>query len=122
MTEKKSDDNIMGAIAYLLGWLTGLIMYVMYKEKSKFVTFHGLQSIILSVVEFVVFFVLAIFIWIVGMILGAVSFGIGFIVVPIGMLLILVLYLAVTVFLMYKAYMGEKYKLPVIGEYAEKYV
>jgi len=121
MTEKKSDDNIMAALAYLLGWLTGLVMYVMYKEKSKFVTFHGIQSIILSIVEFVVFFALLIVIWIVGAILGAVTFGIGFMIVPIGMLVLLVIMLAVTVFMMYKAYMGQKYKLPYIGDMAEKY-
>ena len=121
MTEKKSDDNIMGAIAYLLGWLTGLIMYLMYKDKSKFVTFHGMQSIILSVVEIAVFMAVAIVIWIVGIILAVVTMGIGMIVIPLGLLLIFVVYIAVTVFLMYKAYKGEKYKLPYIGDMAEKY-
>jgi uncharacterized membrane protein len=122
MVEKKSDENIMGALAYLIGWLTGLIMYVMYKDKSKFVTFHGLQSIFLSIVEMVVFFVLFVIIWVVGIVLAMVTFGVGMIVAPIGMLLVLVLALAVTVFMMWKAYNGEKYKLPYIGDLAEKYV
>jgi uncharacterized membrane protein len=36
-------------------------------------------------------------------------------------LLVAVAYIALAIFLMFKAYKGDKFKLPVIGDMAEKY-
>jgi uncharacterized membrane protein len=121
MVDAKKDENLMAAIAYVLGWVTGLIMYLMHKDKSKYVSFHGVQSIILNVVEIPVFVILMFGVMIVGGVAGAVTMGIGTLLIPMGMLVLFCLFIAITVFMMYKAYKGEKYKLPFIGDLAEKY-
>jgi len=113
---KASDDNMMGALAYLLGIITGVIMYVMYKDKSKYVAFHGMQSIIFSAIAFVV--------WIVVLIVGMVLMIIPVIGWIIGIILwfgMVVVFLGAWIYLMYNAYKGVKFKLPVIGALAEKY-
>ena len=37
--------NVAGLLSYVLGWLTGLIFFLIEKE-NKFVRFHALQSMI----------------------------------------------------------------------------
>ncbi len=97
------DENIAGLLSYLLGFITGIIFYVLEKE-SKFVRFHAMQSIILFIGIMVLTFVLG-FIPIVGWILS---------------LLIGPLSLILWIILMVKAYQHEYFKLPVIGDMAEK--
>ena len=91
------DNKMMYAFAYVLGWVSGLIVYLVKKEDAV-AKFHGMQSILLSVVWFV---------------LGMVTLGFGFILFP----LILLIHL----FLAYKAYSGEKFMVPVLGKYAEQF-
>ncbi len=95
--------NIVGILCYLGGILSAILLLLLEKE-NKFVRFHAMQSAI----TFVAFFVLS-------AILAIIPF-IGWVLSP----LIWLLGLAVFLFLMYKAYQGEKYKLPVIGDIAEK--
>jgi len=97
-TGLKENDNIMAALAYLLGFVSGIIIYLIEKDKpdkSRFVMFHAVQAIILGVVWFIIAFVPII-----------------------GQLVILITW----VIMLYKAYSGEEYHLPVIGDYAEKYI
>jgi uncharacterized membrane protein len=117
-TAKGSEDNIMAALAYFLAPLTSIIFYVLYKEKgNKFVLFHAVQSGLYGVALWVVSFG-----WmIISMIVTMVSGGIlGLCMLPVS-LLIFAVFVCSWVFLMYKAYSGEKYKLPVLGDMAEKY-
>lgn len=116
-TAKGGDSNLMGAIAYLCGWLTGVIMYLVKKD-DKFVKFHAIQSILLSVVVMVVFVGLMVVTLILGFIpvINVVAGILALIVYPLMMLVMLLLML----FLMWKAYQGEKFKLPLIGDFAEK--
>jgi uncharacterized membrane protein len=97
------DENIAGLLCYVLGWVTGLVFFLIEKD-SKFVRFHAMQSII-------VFGVLSVASIIFGWIplIGGVIGGV------IG-LLSLVLW----IILMIKAYQGEKFKLPWAGDIAEK--
>ncbi|MBM3150360.1 MAG: hypothetical protein FJZ88_10120, partial [Chloroflexi bacterium] len=39
------EENIAGLLCYVLGWVTGLIFFLIEKD-SKFVRFHAMQSII----------------------------------------------------------------------------
>lgn len=97
-TESKENDNIMAALAYFMGIVTGLIIYLIEKDKpdkSRYVMFHAMQAIILSIVWFILMFI---------PIIGQLAIVISWI------------------FMMYKAYSGEEYHLPVIGDYAEKYI
>ncbi len=97
------EENIAGLLCYVLGWITGLVFFLIEKE-NKFVRFHAVQSII-------VFGALTV----VSMVLGMIP--VINLVTPIIGLLGLVLW----IILMIKAYQGQKYKLPWAGDLAEKY-
>ncbi len=100
--------NIVGVLCYLGGILSAILLLVLEKD-NKFVRFHAMQSAITFVVLIVIAAVLsaiASFVWIL------------FALIP----LVWMLGLIVFIFLMYKAYQGEKYKLPMIGDIAEKQV
>lgn len=103
--------NVAGLLCYLFGWISGLIFY--FIEKDRFVRFHAVQSIILfgaiQILQFVVFPLF--FRW---------SFSLLLIWGTINSLL-WVAELIVAILLMVKAYNNEMYKLPFIGDLAEKY-
>ncbi len=94
------DDNLMGAISYI-----GIIAVVMLlvKKDSEYVRFHAKQGTVLFIGE-VVLWVLQILAWFLFFVWGLVW---------------LVLLLA-SIIGFIKAFSGEKYKLPVIGDLADK--
>ena len=99
----KGNENLMGAVSYLLGFVTGIIMLLVEKQ-SKFVRFHAMQSTMMFGGLFVVNIVLGfipILGWLVGLILSFVAF-------------------ILWIVLMWKAFQGEMYKLPYVGDMAEK--
>jgi len=98
------EENIAGLLCYVAGWVTGLIFFLIEKD-SKFVKFHAMQSIVTFVALFIIYIVLS-FIPFIG----------GMIAVVVGLLM-----LVVWIVLMIKAYQGVKYKLPVVGDLAEKW-
>jgi uncharacterized membrane protein len=97
------EPNIAGMLCYVLGALTGIVFLVIEKE-SRFVRFHAMQSTIFGVAWFVLNIVLS-FIPVIGWMLRMII-GLG------GLIL--------WILLMLKAYQGQMYKLPVIGDIAEK--
>jgi uncharacterized membrane protein len=112
--EKKSstglDSNIGGLLSYVLGWITGLILFLI-EEKDEFVRFHAMQSIIFFGAITVVMIV----------------FGILELIPYIGILFVILTSLVglfafvMWIILMVKAYQGERFKLPIAGDLAEKY-
>jgi uncharacterized membrane protein len=112
MAEKTSmnlDENVAGALCYVLGWVTGIIFYIIEKE-NKFIRFHAMQSII-------VFLPLMIIIGIVQGILLFIPF-IGWAISGLIGLLTFILWIV----LMFKAYNGEKWKVPIVGDIAENQI
>ncbi|MDD5473611.1 MAG: DUF4870 domain-containing protein [Candidatus Methanoperedens sp.] len=99
------DENIEGVLCYVLGFITGIVFMVLEKE-NKFVRFHAMQSIATFLPLFVIGYVIG-FIPLIGWVIG-----------PLFGLLTLVLWLL----LMFKAYKGELYKLPIAGDFAEKQI
>ncbi len=87
----------------MVGLVTGLIFFLIEKE-SKFVKFHAMQSICASVAFFVIGMVLA-FIPVIGVFSG---------------MLLNLGGLALWILCMVKAYQGEQFRLPVIGDIAAK--
>jgi len=106
MTEPQSNktstgiqQNVAGLLCYLLWWITGIIFLIIEKE-NKVVRFHAWQSIIvfgtISILQAILFWVpiLNWIIWAAGVILW--------------------------IILMYKAYQGKMYKIPIAGNIAEQ--
>ncbi|MEK6690374.1 MAG: DUF4870 domain-containing protein [Nitrospirota bacterium] len=108
------EPNLAAALSYVLSIITGVIFFVIEKE-NKYVRFHAMQAILFGAAWIVL--------WIV---LGIVSLGLIFVPI-IGWIINAVIYLGLGLggfilwlLLMYKAYQGEKFKLPIIGDIAEK--
>jgi uncharacterized membrane protein len=109
--------NTAGALAYLAGIVTGILFLVIDPYKTdRFVRFHSFQSIFFNVAWIALWIA-----WtIVGLVLGAVTKGLFFLLqVPIDLVL-MVGGFALWAFLMYSAYQGKMTKLPVIGALAAK--
>ncbi len=117
------DPKIGGLVSYLFGWITGLIMYLIEKE-NKYVRFHAMQSILLSVATTVIFIGIMIILGILTQIPGL-GLVVALLAIPINGLLGLGFF-ALWIFMMYKGFSGydtgEKFKLPIIGDQAEKIV
>lgn len=95
--------NVAALLSYLLGFITGIIFYLIEKE-NKFVRFHAMQSIVTFGALFVA-----------GVVVGFLPV-IGLALLPVLWVLEVVLW----VVLMIKAYQGEMFKLPIAGDIAEK--
>jgi len=97
------DEHIEAALCYFFLWV-GAIVFLIIENKSKFVRFHAMQSLLvflsLSIVSFIFKFI---------PILGIVF---SYIVIPIIMIILWIV-------LTYLSYKGEKYKIPFIGYIAE---
>ena len=115
LAKKNENANLMAAVSYFLGIITGLIVYLMEKN-DKYVRFHAMQSILLTVALFIVSIVLGIL----SMVFAIATLGVGIFLLGIIYLLFWLACFLLWLFLMWKAYSGEKYKLPVIGDMAEK--
>ncbi len=100
-----SNENVRGALAYFLGIITGIVFLIVEKN-SRFVRFHAMQSTITFGILFVLNFIIG---WVplLGAILGSII-----------SLASVVLWFV----LMYEAYSGKMYKLPVIGDMAARHV
>ena len=110
-------SNVAGTLAYVLGFITGIIFLVIDPYKNdKFVRFHAIQSIIFSAV-LVAFSIL----WgVLTAMLFTVSFGSMWYMMTMVWMLVRLAFFVVWLFLMYKAYNNERYMLPIIGEIAAK--
>ena len=108
--------NVAGALAYVLGPITGILFYVLEKD-NRFVRFHAAQSIVVGVALIILSIVLSIFErilfmipvigWLVAILL---SFGLS--------LGCFILWLV----LMYRAYQGREWEVPIAGEQARRMI
>ena len=98
------EENVAGLLCYLVGWVSGLVFFLIEKD-SKFVKFHAMQSIVTFVALMIIFWIIS-----------AIPF-VGWSIAGLVGLLALVL----AIVLIIKTYQGEKFKLPVIGDLAEKW-
>ncbi len=96
----KSDDNLIAAVSYL--WILSIII-LLVKKDSDYVRFHAKQGVVLfgfsvalSILGFIVIFLL-----------------------PIIWLLNLAIFVAVVIGFV-NAIQGKRYKIPVVGDLAEK--
>jgi len=91
------DKNLKATLCYVGVWVTGLIFLLI--EKDEDIRFHAMQSLItfggLTILTMIPLF--------------------GWIIAPLVMIFSFILWLVLII----KTYQGEKFKLPVIGDFAE---
>ncbi|MCX7916926.1 MAG: DUF4870 domain-containing protein [bacterium] len=104
-------DKFLSFIAYLFGWVSGLIIFSTEK-KSEYVKFNAMQSIFFSGATMVLFIIITV--------ISSLPF--------IGKFLSIILYpiaylfsVVVWIILLVKSIKGEYIKLPLLGDFAEKY-
>jgi len=115
MTSAPMASNVAGLLAYVAGFITGIVFLVIEPYKNdKFVRFHAFQSIFFSVACFIVSIAFNIVLGILTHIMGL--FGLFWFLLPLIDLGLFLLWL----FLMFKAYNNERFMLPIIGELAAK--
>ena len=94
-------ENVEAALSYVLGPITGIVFLILERD-NKFVGFHALQSIVYFGI-----------LWVAITVLSFIPF-IGTIIASILDLLYFVSY----VYLIFSAYKGRTFKIPVIGDAA----
>ncbi len=99
------DENVEALLTYVLGWVTG-IAFLFLEKDNKFVRFHAMQS----VATFLILFLASISLAYLPFIGALFSLIIG----PISLVL--------WILLMVKAFQGQTFKLPLVGDFAEKQV
>ncbi len=110
-------NNVAGCLSYLFGWITGLIFLLIDPYKNdKFVRFHAFQSIFFNVAVFGAW----VAIFILSTILGFITRGLGFFLMGPLLTLVWIGVVVIWIICMVKAYGNQKFKLPFIGDLAEK--
>jgi uncharacterized membrane protein len=97
-TSSGLDANFAAALAYAVGWVSGLAFYFL-EQDNRFVRFHAVQSII-------VFGGLSVA-WMIALSIPFFGWIVAFLIIPpVSAVLWLIL--------MYRAYQGEWFKVPMI--------
>jgi uncharacterized membrane protein len=110
--------NVGGLLCYApcIGLIFSVVAVIVEKE-NRFVRFHAFQSLLVHAASLVVWIALMILTLILGLIAAALS--------VLGTLLFFVYFIGVlglVIFMMIKAYNGEEYSLPTLGELARSWV
>jgi len=95
---------IIGIVLSIIGIAINVIILLASDKRDKYLRFHVIQSILFAVTTW--FIAVILFFSIIGILLF----------VPFA-IIILILWIV----LVYKALVGQKFKLPVIGDYAERH-
>lgn len=114
-TQSGLAENVAGLLCYVLGWITGLIFFLI--DKRPFVRFHAAQSMVVFGALHILSLVLS---W---------TFGVGFMLggwtgFSAGVLLLGLINLACFVLwivLMVKAYQGQRFEVPIAGGIAQSF-
>lgn len=102
-----TNEKMMGALAYLLGPVTGILL-LLTEKKNAFVRFHAMQSTLVFggiILLYVVLAIIPIIGWLVLVVISSI--------LPLASFILWLV-------LMWKAYTGDKFKLPYFGDLAEK--
>ena len=115
MTQTGMKENIAGLLCYVFGWVTGLIFF--FIDKRSFVQFHAKQSIVLFGGLHLIGIALGLMF---GLSLvaggGWTGFSLGFALYHVLQLVGLILWIVC----MIKAYQGERFRVPVAADLADK--
>jgi uncharacterized membrane protein len=109
-------SNVAGALAYVLGLITGVLFLVIEPYKNdRFVRFHAMQSVFFSLACVAVGIAWNI---LTGILFNMIGF-LAFLTLPIDFLFSLGIFV-LWLFVMYQAYSNREYRIPLIGAIAAK--
>jgi len=113
-TSSGLQPNLAAALSYLLTLITGILFLVIEKE-NKYVRFHAMQAILFGAAWLILWIVL-------GIISTALWFTpvFGWVINALASLVLVLGGVVLWLLLMYKAYQGERFKPPIVGDIAEK--
>ena len=101
MTNKNDDIRVLYILAYLLEWLSGIIIFFAFGKDNKKLRKHSLQAILLGIIS----------------IIAASFFSI--IEIPLfGSTIVLLIWLY-GMYVGFEAYMGREISIPLISEYVK---
>jgi uncharacterized membrane protein len=111
--ESGLSENVAGLLCYVLGWITGLVFFLI--DKRPFVRFHAAQSIVtfgaLHVISLILATAFGMSFW-VG---GWAGFSMGWALVELVHLVALILWIVCMV----KAYQHQMFLVPIAGNIAQ---
>lgn len=110
MTVYDGNRNLVAALSYFLGFITGVVILLVEKD-DKFIRFHAMQSTIV----FGAIFIIDIFL---GLIIGSIPL-LNFL-SSLTNTLVFIIALVVWIVSMFKAFQGQIYKWPIAGNIAER--
>jgi uncharacterized membrane protein len=122
------DSNLGAALCYLANFLCclGLVLAIVFlvtEKENRFVKFHAVQSLFLVGTQLAVGIVVVILGLIVSMVLDMVDMSfVGWLLVFGLRVVLFLIFCAIWLIAGFKAYGGQSYKLPLIGEFAWKTV
>jgi uncharacterized membrane protein len=108
------DPRLSSLLAYLF-WIVGGILFLAVEKQHQLVRFHAAQSVVLAIAEIAVWVVL----FVLSLILGAIPV-IGWIISFLAHIAFMIFTFVLWIFMMYKGYQLERFKLPLVGTYAEQ--
>ena len=117
------DENGASLLAYVFGWISGLIFLLIEKD-SRLVRFHGMQAILLNVLVAVIGIALWIVVFVLLLVVNQISGVLGTVFGLVATLLWLAFSIGILiawVMCLIKAYQGQFFKLPIIGNFAEQF-
>lgn len=112
--QSQMSENLAATLSYVLGWLTGLIFFLI--DKRPYVRFHARQSIVVFGGLHILTFILGAFFGLSLITGGFAGFSIGLALYRILDVVALILW----VLLMVKAYQGERFRVPFAADLADK--
>ena len=107
MAQTAGNEKMTGALAYFLGPVTGILL-LLTEKKNPYIRFHAMQSTVVFGAYVLLYLIL--------LIIPVLGWIVAFLLSPVLMVVAFILWLV----LMWKAYNGEKYKLPYFGDLAER--
>jgi uncharacterized membrane protein len=104
-----ADERLKGGIAYILGLITGIVVLLIAGD-NKFLKFHGMQSIVASIVIGVIWFILEFIL---------ATIWLTWFIMPFFELLFLLVWL----YFLYGAYLvytGRPFRIPYVADFVDQ--
>ena len=122
------DSNLGAMLCYILNFVCclGLVLSIIFaitEKENRFVKFHAVQSLFLAALQIAVGLVIGILGLIVSMVLNMVHMELlGWLLILGFRFLLFAIFIVLWIMAGIKAYSGQWYKLPIVGEFAWKAV